>query len=70
MTEVEVVTRKWGNSLGIALPKKLVEQERLCEHEHLVIEVRRVVDLRWLRGILTTKKSAQQLKDAMRQAWE
>lgn len=70
MTEIEATTRKWGNSLGITLPKDLVEEQNIQEDQKIIIDVKRVVDIKNLRGILQTKKSAQQLKDEMRTGWE
>ncbi len=70
MTEIEVQTRKWGNSLGIAIPKKLIKEEFLHENQKVIIEIKRVVDLKKLRGLVSFKKSAQEIKDEMRSGWE
>ena len=37
--EVEVVARKWGNSLGVTLPKEAVEQEGIKENERFFIDI-------------------------------
>ena len=37
MIEVEIVPRKWGNSLGIALPKDVVEQAKIKPNKPLRI---------------------------------
>lgn len=39
--EVEVVTRKWGNSIGVTLPKDAVEKEGIKENERLFLEIHR-----------------------------
>lgn len=70
MAKMETITRRWGNSLGITLPKKFVEEEGLHENQRVVVEVRPAVDLKKVRGLLRTKKTAQQLKDEMREGWE
>jgi antitoxin component of MazEF toxin-antitoxin module len=69
MTEIETITRKWGNSLGIALPKKLVDMERLQENQRVIVDIKRVADVKKLRGFIRFKKSAQKLKDEMRAGW-
>lgn len=69
MAEVEVITRKWGNSLGITIPKDVVEEEHLREDQKVVIEIKPVLDLRPLRGLIKFKKSAQEIKDEMRESW-
>ncbi len=70
MTQIEVTTRKWGNSLGIAIPKEIVEAEHLAENQRLVIDIKTLTDIRKLRGFLKFKKTAQKLKDEMREGWQ
>ncbi len=69
MAEVETITRKWGNSLGITLPKEFVDREHLEESQRVIIEVRKVADITKLRGLMHFTKSAQQIKDEMREGW-
>lgn len=70
MSEIETITRKWGNSLGITFPKKVVEEQKLHENQKLMIEIRQVIDFKKLKGLVRFKKSAQQLKDEMRSGWK
>ena len=70
MTEVEVQTRKWGNSLGIVIPTKIIEEEKLQENQKVIVEIKRVIDLKKLRGFIKFKKSAQEIKDEMRSGWK
>lgn len=37
--EIEVVARKWGNSIGVTLPKEAVEKEGIKENERFFIEI-------------------------------
>lgn len=60
--------RKWGNSFGVIIPKKLVEEEGFKEGEQVTISVSKVVDIRSLRGKLPLK-DLQQAKDEMRKGW-
>jgi len=69
MTEIEVQTRKWGNSLGIAIPKKIIDQEHLSENQTVIIEIKKVTDIRMLFNSMKFTKSTQQLKDEMREGW-
>lgn len=69
MSQVETITRKWGNSLGIAIPKEVVEAEHLAENQRILIEIKKVADVRRLRGLLKFKKTTQKLKDEMRAGW-
>ena len=70
MAEIEVQTRKWGNSLGIAIPKKIIEEESLHENQKVIIEIKKVADIGMFFNSMKFKKSAQQLKDEMREGWE
>jgi antitoxin component of MazEF toxin-antitoxin module len=59
----------WGNSLGVVLPKTLVDQEELVEGEEVEIIVRKVSDVRSLRGKYPFK-NLQHEKEEMRLSWE
>ncbi|HLC55570.1 MAG TPA: AbrB/MazE/SpoVT family DNA-binding domain-containing protein [Candidatus Nanoarchaeia archaeon] len=69
MTECEVITRKWGNSLGITLPKDIVEQQHIKENEEIrVIILKKSPVIRKNFGILKgkLKKDTQHLMDNVR----
>jgi antitoxin component of MazEF toxin-antitoxin module len=38
---IKAETKKWGNSLGIVIPKSVVEELNLKPHEEVVIEIRK-----------------------------
>ena len=67
---MEAETRKWGNSLGIVIPKKIIDQEHLSENQKVIIEIKRVANIKRLFGSLKFTKTTQQLKDEMRKGWE
>jgi len=69
MMEVEGVVRKWGNSLGIIIPKEAIEKESIKEDEKIKFMILR--DTRVLKESFGTlkgkwKKSGQQIKDQAR----
>ncbi len=67
--ECETITRKWGNSLGITLPKEIVEEQNLKENEKIIVLViKKNSTLKKTFGMLKgkLKKSAQQMKDELR----
>lgn len=70
MAEIETITRKWGNSLGITIPQRVIHQIHLHENQKVIVDIKPVHDLSPLRGMLRSAKSAQQLKDEMRSGWE
>ena len=59
----------WGNSLGVVLPKALVDEEELKEGEEVEITVRRVSDVRSLRGKYPFK-NLQHEKEEMKRGWQ
>ena len=59
----------WGNSLGVILPKALVDQEELTEGEEVEITVRKISDVRSLRGKYPFK-NLQHEKEEMKRGWQ
>lgn len=66
----EVEVRKWGNSMGVILPKKLVTARGLKQHDRILIDVVRKADLTKFFGSFRTEKSGQQFKDMVRKGWQ
>ena len=67
MTKSKV--KRWGNSLGVVLPKALVEEEGISEGEEVEVTVRKVSDIRCLRGKYPFK-DLQHEKDEMKRGWK
>ena len=70
--EIEVITKKWGGSLGAILPKSFVEDKKLQENEKITIEVKKrplAGDLFGAVPHITRQKTAQQLKDDAKKGW-
>lgn len=65
----EVNVRKWGNSMGIVLPKELLEEKGIKENDKIVIEVSKKADLSRLFGSLKRNMSGQEFKDMVRSGW-
>ncbi len=65
----EVNVRKWGNSMGIVLPKELIEEKGIKEDDEIIIEVAKKADLSKLFGSLKRKMSGQEFKDMVRKGW-
>ncbi len=52
----------------MTVPKELVRRERLREGEEVEVQVRRISDIRQLRGKFPIKE-LQKAKEEMRKAW-
>lgn len=63
--------RKWGNSLGIVLPKQFVEERHIMEGDEVFItDVIKVTDLSDVFGKIKIGISAQKFKDEVRKGWK
>ena len=69
MAELDVVTKKWGDSMAIIIPRPIVETERIKLNQKLHVVISKEVDLSDLFGKFKTSKTAQQLKDEARKGW-
>ena len=62
--------RKWGNSLGVTIPKEIVEKEHITLKDELIIDIKKKSNIKDLRGLFKFKKSAQEIKNEMKSGWE
>ena len=65
-----VTVKKWGNSIGVVIPKEIVEKQSIKEGDDVVINIFKKGDLSNIFGTLKTKLTGQQLKDLARKDWE
>ncbi len=70
--EIKTTAKKWGSSIGVIIPKEVVDAKKIKENDVITIEVK----TRPLVGNffgrfpkLTSKHSAQELKDEARKGW-
>lgn len=62
MAIATVIAKKWGNSVGIIIPKEIVEKEGIKLDKPVQIDVKPVKNvLAELFGTLKTNKSTEQL---------
>jgi antitoxin component of MazEF toxin-antitoxin module len=66
---VEIMLRKWGNSIGGVFPKSFVEEKGLKPDDTVLVEVVKKADLGSIFGSLKMKGSAQAMKDEARKGW-
>ncbi len=70
MSEIDVIARKWGDSVAIILPHEIIEKESIKVNDKIHVSVKKEIDFSDVFGKLKTKKTAQQLKDEGRKGWE
>ena len=71
--ETTTKPRKWGNSLGITIPKEIVEKEGITLRDELIVDIKKkrdVESVKRLFGKFKFTKSTQDIKDEMRKGWE
>ena len=68
---MEAIVKKWGNSLGIILPKKLVKERNLKENSKIEILIaKEKPNLDEIYGLVKKRKmSGQKMKDEARKEW-
>lgn len=68
--DINVKARKWGNSLAIILPKRMVEVSKIKENDDLVVEVKKKHFAGEFFGLFSDWKTpTQKIKDEMREGW-
>ena len=69
--EIECITKKWGSSIGIVIPKEIVQKEHIKPNEKIHIVVKKMLLARdfWNLGPLRRTESTQDIKDELRKGW-
>ncbi|HLD05660.1 MAG TPA: AbrB/MazE/SpoVT family DNA-binding domain-containing protein [Candidatus Nanoarchaeia archaeon] len=72
MHTFKATPKKWGNSLGITIPKEIVKEEGLSTKKAIEISVAgpRSNKLKELFGTLKFKKSTQQIMDEIDEGYD
>lgn len=60
--------KRWGNSYGVIVPKRLVKEVGLKEGEEVEISLNKIVDIKSLRGRFPIE-NLQEAKEEMRKGW-
>lgn len=71
--QVKVITRRWGNSIAVVIPKEIIDNQRIKEDQEIVIEIKmEKPTVGELFGKFPRLRdwSAQELKDEARRGWE
>ena len=72
MTEIDVVAKKWGSSIGVIIPNHVVETEHIVENEIIKLEIKKSHTAREVFGLIPKvwKKTTQELKNEARKGWD
>ena len=64
------IAKKWGSSIGVILPREIVEKQGIREGDEIVINVFKKGNLKDVFGKLKTGMPGQKFKDMARRGWE
>ena len=64
------IAKKWGSSIGVILPKEMVEKQGIKEGDEIIINVFKKGNLKDVFGKLKTTMPGQKFKDVARKGWE
>ena len=71
MVEVAVTTKRWGSSIGVVIPKSVIDEQHIQEGEEIVLDIKKRHKAKEFFGLLRGwKASAQDLKDEARKGWD
>ncbi len=71
--EVKAITRKWGNSIAVVIPRDVAEKQHIKEDQEIVITIEKEkprAGCLFGRFPELRKTSTQELKDEARRGWE
>lgn len=67
---IQASLKRWGNSMAVIVPNRLIEEKRLKENDEIIIEVVKKANLSNSFGIIKKRKmSGQEFKDMVRKGW-
>ncbi len=68
--EIECKTRRFGGSIGLIIPKNVIEKEGIKPNQSVRIEIKSNPKAREIWGLLPNWKTpTQKLKDEARKGW-
>ncbi len=69
--EIKAIAKRWGSSIGVIIPKDVVEAKRIKENDEIIIEIVKKADISDIFGLVKKRKmSGQNFKDMVRKGWE
>jgi antitoxin component of MazEF toxin-antitoxin module len=68
---IHVRLRKWGNSMAIIVPTRVVEEKGLKENDQILVQIVKEADLSKIHGLIKKRKmTGQEMKDMVRKGWD
>ena len=64
-----VIAKKWGSSIGIVLPREIVDEQGIRAGDEIVIRIFKKGNLKDIFGKLKTGIPGQKFKNTIREGW-
>ena len=71
--EIKTFAKRWGSSIGVIIPKKIIESERIKENDELIIRVeKKPVLVRDIFGLAKGRifSPTSEIKLEMKRSWD
>ena len=67
---MQLKLKKWGNSMAVIVPNRVIETNKLKENDEIIVEIVRKADISNTFGVIKKRKmSGQKFKDMVREGW-
>jgi len=67
---IQAKIRRWGNSMAVIIPNRLIQERRFKENDEIIIEIVQRADISNNFGLIKKRKmSGQEFKDMVRKGW-
>ena len=70
--EVKTIAKKWGSSIGIIIPKEVVDEAEIRENDEIIVNIdkgRPKAGVLWGFGKNKFKKTSQEIKNESKKGW-
>lgn len=66
----KTIIKHWGSSLGVVIPKELVNKQHLKAREEVILELKRSSIKEAFGSLKQWKIDSQKMKDNLRKEWK
>ena len=68
--EISCKTKKWGSSMGIIIPKEVVEKEKIKVGEQIILQITPRLKCKDIFGMFPNwKRSTAEIKKEIKKGW-
>ena len=69
--EVECITKKWGSSIGVILPKDIITKDHIAVNEKIILNIKKKHTANEFFGLLSNwRRPTEDIKKEMKKGWK